>query len=90
MVATRRGSEWVCGAGQLAGRTCPGEAFGRPFHVLLAAVEEVDLTAGRPFAGPDIPSPDQAACPPHSPSATLLPSFTNKEKNKLFLFPSNT
>ena len=29
--------------GGLAGRTCPGEAFSRPFDVLLAVQDEVDL-----------------------------------------------
>ncbi len=46
----RRAAASECaGRGELAGRTCPGEAFGRPFHVLLAAEEEVDLTAAGSF-----------------------------------------
>ena len=31
--------------GGLAGRTCPGEALCRPFHVRLVAEDKVDLTA---------------------------------------------
>jgi hypothetical protein len=75
--------------GGLAGRTCPEEAFGRPFDVLLAVDDEIDLPHGRPFAEPGVPSPDQ---PPLRSLAlrSLLCAFTYKEKNKSFLFPSNT
>ena len=69
-------------AGELAGRTCPGEAFSRPFDVLLAVQDEVDLTTVPAFVSDRTPSSRTAG-----PSAALLPSFTNKEKNKLFLFP---
>ena len=75
--------------GELAGRTCAGEAFCRPLHVRLAAEDEVDLHHGQHF---DVPG-STSKCPPplaHRPSAAFLPSFTYKEKNKLFLFPSNT
>ena len=38
---------WVGWPG--APETCPGEAFGRPFDVLLAVDDEIDLSHGRPL-----------------------------------------
>ena len=75
--------------GGLAGRTCGGEAFGRPIDVRLAVEDEIDLPHGRAFVSDRAPSSRTVPLPPQ-PLRAALPAFTNKEKNKLFLFPSNT
>ena len=75
--------------GGLAGRTCGGEAFGRPIDVRLAVEDEIDLPHDRPFVETGVPSPRQIASA-SQPLRAALPAFTYKEKNKSFLFPSNT
>ena len=62
--------------GELAGRTCAGEAFCRPLHVLLTAEKEVDLTAATRFEMPGTAS--KCPAPLRSQALRSPPPFLHK------------
>ena len=64
--------------GELAGRTCAGEAFCRPFHVLVAAEKEVGLPHGQ--QPPGLRLGQQAFVSDSRPSSRTATAFTHIKK----------